>query len=68
MLSGPNLAALREMLAATPHPVVASGGVATATDIEQVATTGCAGCIVGRALYEGAVTIPAALAAAGDIA
>ena len=68
MLSGPNLAALREMLAATPHPVVASGGVATAADIEQVATTGCAGCIVGRALYENAVTIPAALAAAGDIA
>jgi phosphoribosylformimino-5-aminoimidazole carboxamide ribotide isomerase len=68
MLSGPNLAALREMLAATRHPVVASGGVATAADIEQVAATGCAGCIVGRALYEGAVTIPAALLAAGDVA
>lgn len=68
MLSGPNLSALREMLAATRHPVVASGGVATAGDIEQVAASGCAGCIVGRALYEGAVTIPAALAAAGDVA
>jgi phosphoribosylformimino-5-aminoimidazole carboxamide ribonucleotide (ProFAR) isomerase len=42
--------------------------VATAPDIEQVAATGCAGCIVGRALYEGAVTIPAALMAAGDVA
>lgn len=68
MLSGPNLAALREMLAATRHPLVASGGVATAADIEQVAATGCAGCIVGRALYEGAVTIPAARTAAGDVA
>jgi len=68
MLSGPNLPALREMLAATRHPVVASGGVATAADIEQVAATGCTGCIVGRALYEGAVTIPAALAAAADVA
>ena len=68
MLSGPNVPALREMLAATRHPVVASGGVATAADIEQVAATGCTGCIVGRALYEGAVTIPAALAAAADVA
>ena len=68
MLSGPNLTALREMLAASHHPLVASGGVATATDIEQVTATGCAGCIVGRALYEGAVTIPAALTAAGDVA
>jgi len=68
MLSGPNLVALRELLAATRHPVVASGGVAVATDIKQVAATGCAGCIVGRALYEGAVTIPAALAAASDVA
>ncbi|MFM7136504.1 MAG: 1-(5-phosphoribosyl)-5-[(5-phosphoribosylamino)methylideneamino]imidazole-4-carboxamide isomerase [Planctomycetota bacterium] len=68
MLSGPNLTALSDMLAATTHPVVASGGVATAADIEQIAATGCAGCIVGRALYEGAVTIAAALAAAGDVA
>ena len=68
MLSGPNVPALREMLAATRHPVVASGGVATAADIEQVAATGCTGCIVGRALYEGAVTIPASLAAAADVA
>lgn len=68
MLSGPNLSALREMLAATRHPVVASGGVATVGDIEQVAASGCAGCIVGRALYEGAVTIRTALVAGGDVA
>jgi phosphoribosylformimino-5-aminoimidazole carboxamide ribonucleotide (ProFAR) isomerase len=54
------------MIAATPLPVVASGGVATAADIRRVAATGAAGCIVGKALYAGAVTMPEALAAAGD--
>ena len=66
MLAGPNLEALAAMIAATPLPVVASGGVATAADIRRVATAGAAGCIVGKALYAGAVTIPEALAAAGD--
>lgn len=66
MLSGPNLVALEEMARAVPLPVVASGGVATADDIRHVAATGCAGCIVGRALYEGKFTIPEALAAAGE--
>jgi phosphoribosylformimino-5-aminoimidazole carboxamide ribotide isomerase len=66
MLSGPNLSALGEMVTAVPLPIVASGGVASADDIRRVATTGCAGCIVGRALYEGRVSIPAALAAAGE--
>jgi phosphoribosylformimino-5-aminoimidazole carboxamide ribotide isomerase len=66
MLAGPNLDALAGMIAATPLPVVASGGVATSEDIRRVAATGAAGCIVGKALYAGAVTIPQALAAAGE--
>jgi phosphoribosylformimino-5-aminoimidazole carboxamide ribotide isomerase len=66
MLSGPNLEALAGMIAASPLPVVASGGVATAADIRRVAAAGAAGCIVGKAFYAGAVTIPQALAAAGD--
>lgn len=66
MLSGPNLPALEAMVEAVPLPVVASGGIASADDVRRVAATGAAGCIVGRALYEGTVTIPAAVAAAGD--
>lgn len=65
MLSGPNLPALREMIAAVPVPIVASGGIAGAADIRRVAEAGAAGCIVGKALYAGAVTLPAALEAAG---
>lgn len=66
MLSGPNLRALGELMAAVKRPVVASGGVADAADIRRVAEIGAAGCIVGQALYSGAVTLPEALAAAGE--
>ena len=65
-LAGPNLAALADMLQASTAPLIASGGIATIDDIRRVATLGCAGCIVGRALYDEAFTLPAAIAAAGD--
>jgi phosphoribosylformimino-5-aminoimidazole carboxamide ribotide isomerase len=68
MLEGPNLAALAAMLAASSVPVVASGGIASAADIRRVAAAGAAGCIVGKALYTGAVSLAEALAAAGDVA
>ena len=64
MLAGPNLAALAEMLAAVDVPLVASGGVTTKEDVARLAATGVAGCIIGRALYEGTLSLPEALAAA----
>lgn len=66
MMAGPNLSALAEMIAATPLAVVASGGISRAADIHAVAAVGAAGCIVGRALYDGAVTLAEASAAAGE--
>ena len=65
-LAGPNIAALEEMLGVSPTPVIASGGIATLDDIRHVAAIGCTGCIVGRALYDDAFTLPDAIAAAGD--
>jgi len=67
MLSGPNLPALAEMVRGATLPVIASGGVSNAADVRQVAAVGAAGCIVGRALYEGTLTLGDALAAA-DVA
>lgn len=64
MLQGPNLDAMREMAAAVSLPVVASGGVSCAADVAELTTTGVAGCIIGRALYEHRLTLPDALAAA----
>ncbi|MFM8633966.1 MAG: 1-(5-phosphoribosyl)-5-[(5-phosphoribosylamino)methylideneamino]imidazole-4-carboxamide isomerase [Planctomycetia bacterium] len=66
MMAGPNLPALTDMLRAVRVPVVASGGISSADDIRAVAVAGAAGCIVGRALYDGAVTLGQALEAADD--
>ena len=66
MLQGPNLPALEAMVQASPHPVVASGGIADADDLRAVAATGASGCIVGRALYDGGLTLAAAIEASGD--
>jgi phosphoribosylformimino-5-aminoimidazole carboxamide ribotide isomerase len=66
MLQGPNFGAMAEMNAAAAIDVVASGGVTTADDVRRLAEIGMAGCIVGRAIYEGTLTLSAALAAAGE--
>ncbi|MBN1852147.1 MAG: 1-(5-phosphoribosyl)-5-[(5-phosphoribosylamino)methylideneamino]imidazole-4-carboxamide isomerase [Pirellulales bacterium] len=62
MLTGPNIPAIVEMCLAVPVPVIASGGVRTVDDVRQLATIGVAGCIIGRALYEGTITLRDAIA------
>lgn len=64
MLAGSNVAAMREMREAVTLPVIASGGVTTGDDVADLAAAGVAGCIVGRALYEGTLTLADALQAA----
>jgi len=68
-LRGPNLDLLREVCAATPRPVVASGGVSSLDDIRALAAltaVGVEGAIVGKALYAGAFTLPEALRVTED--
>jgi phosphoribosylformimino-5-aminoimidazole carboxamide ribotide isomerase len=48
-------------------PVIASGGIRDRHDVETLAAAGVAGCIIGRALYEGTITLADALEAAGDM-
>jgi phosphoribosylformimino-5-aminoimidazole carboxamide ribotide isomerase len=64
MLAGPNVNAMAEMQGSVDIPVIASGGVTTAGDVARLAEAGLAGCIIGRALYEGTLTIRDALRAA----
>ena len=66
MLSGPNFHAMAEMQAAVDVPIIASGGVTTVEDVARLAAAGLAGCIIGRALYEGTLSLVAALHAADD--
>jgi phosphoribosylformimino-5-aminoimidazole carboxamide ribotide isomerase len=62
MLGGPDLAGAAALLA-TGARVIVSGGVANTEDIRNARSSGLAGVIVGRALYEGHLTLSEALAA-----
>ena len=64
MLGGPNITAMQEMVSAVDVPVIASGGVTTAEDVARLTTVGVEGCVVGRALYEGHLTLQNAMVAA----
>ena len=56
MLAGPNFAETEKMLAALKCQLVASGGVSSAGDVERLSQMpGLYGCIIGKALYDGAV-------------
>ena len=64
MEQGPNLADTAALARAIDLPILASGGVATLDDLRRLAQIpGVEGTIVGRALYTGAIDLPAALAA-----
>lgn len=63
MLAGPNVGALAEMVQAVDLPVIASGGVTTAKDVARLVEANVAGCIIGRALYEGTLNLFDALSA-----
>ncbi len=64
MMAGTNLPAMQEMNEAVDIPVIASGGVTNVEDVRQLARMDMAGCIIGRALYEGTLTIADAVSAA----
>lgn len=59
-LSGPNIALLSRLQQQFPETnIIASGGISTIKDIEDLQTAGIKDIIVGRALYDGNVTLPA---------
>ncbi len=64
MLAGPNLDRTRQLSEAVEVPVIAAGGVTTIEDIKNLKSAGISGAIIGRALYEGTITLKAALDAA----
>jgi phosphoribosylformimino-5-aminoimidazole carboxamide ribotide isomerase len=63
-LGGPDLALLGELVRRRRGDVIASGGIAGVADIAAVRALGCVGAIVGRALYDGLLSLEDALAAA----
>jgi len=61
MLTGPNTETLAELSKAVDLPIIASGGVTTLDDIRRLADLGLTGCIIGRALYEGRLSLREAI-------
>ncbi len=66
-LEGPDTDGLTRLLQETEIPIIASGGVGSVDDLAELAAIESqgrrfAGVIVGKAIYEGALTVEAALA------
>jgi phosphoribosylformimino-5-aminoimidazole carboxamide ribotide isomerase len=63
LMGGPDLVILRELVALDRGRIIASGGVSSIDDVLATRAIGCAGAIVGRALYEGQLDVSQILAA-----
>ena len=61
--SGLNIPSTRELAERSGLDVIASGGVHTIDDVIAAKDAGLAGCIIGRALYEGTIELNEALKA-----
>ena len=69
MLSGVNVESTAALARACGVPIIASGGVASIEDIRRVKAVesdGVQGCIIGKAIYTGAVDLKEALALAKE--
>ena len=66
-MGGPNIDATADLARAVSIPVIASGGVSSLDDLMALKRTGViSGAISGRALYDGAIDLGAALVALRD--
>ena len=61
MMQGPNVQQTQHLVEATGLKVTGSGGVSSMQDLYNLRDAGCAGAILGKALYEQAFTQPEAL-------
>ena len=67
MLDGPNVPALRQVVEHSSFPVIASGGISRAEDLQAIKLLGprIEGAIVGKALYDGKLDYATAVKALG---
>lgn len=57
-LEGPSIALYQSILRKFADlQLIASGGVASLSDLEELAAIGCSGAIVGKAIYEGRISL-----------
>ena len=56
-MAGPDLALLARVRERSGLPVLAAGGVRREDDLDELASLGLEGAVVGRALLEGTITL-----------
>ena len=57
MLEGPSINLYKDILNQTQVNIIASGGVSNINDLYRLKEIGCSGVIIGKAIYEGRITI-----------
>jgi len=57
MLQGPSTGLYKEILTKVKINLIASGGISSVKDIDDVRVAGCEGVIVGKAVYEGKISL-----------
>ena len=58
MLAGPSFALYQELLNEVPNiKLIASGGISAFDELPQLATMGCEGVIIGKAIYEEKISL-----------
>ena len=61
MLTGPNFERTEEMIKETGMEIIASGGVSCMEDLVRLDEIGCAGAIIGKAIYEKRINLAEAV-------
>ena len=57
MLQGPSTVLYKDILSQVDINLIASGGISSVKDIEDLKEAGCEGAIIGKAVYEGKLTL-----------
>ena len=57
MLSGPSFSLYEKIMEASSIPLIASGGISSKEDLVALSSMGLSGAIVGKAYYEGYITL-----------
>ena len=57
MLQGPSTALYQEILENSTIELIASGGISNIEDVQKMKEIGCAGTIIGKAIYEGRISL-----------
>ncbi|UJF29247.1 1-(5-phosphoribosyl)-5-[(5-phosphoribosylamino)methylideneamino]imidazole-4-carboxamide isomerase [Kaistella sp. 97-N-M2] len=57
MLAGPSFELYQEILKQSEIALIASGGISSMQDLEDLKEIGCSGAIIGKAIYEGKISL-----------